>query len=144
MNLKHPIFVSSLLFLCFSPVALAQQATKADIQVLDAKMNALQTTVTEMDKRLTNQIVEMDKRLTNQIMELDKRLTARIDILFWAIGALIALVLAVIALPQVFGYLQGRKERADLQKQIDELSQRIEQQQREIEALKSRRIMTPS
>lgn len=113
MNLKHTTFVGTLLFLLLSSVASAQQATKADIQVLDAKMNALQATVTEMDKRLTNQIVEMDKRLTNQITELDKRLTARIDILFWAIGALI---LAVIALPQLFGYLQGRKERADLQK----------------------------
>jgi len=133
----------------------AQQATKADIQALELKMI---TTLTEMDKRLTSQIAdldkqltalqttvtEMDKRLTNKISEMDKRVTTQINVLFWAIGALIALVLAVIALPQLLGYFQEKKARSDFQQEIDELKRRLEQQQQEIETLKSQRIVMPS
>ena len=167
-------------FLLLSTVASAQQVTKADIQALEAKMTnlettvremdkrltaqiqAVQTTMTEMDKRLTNQIVEldrrltvqiqavqttmveMDKRLTNQIVELNKRLSSQINTLFWAIGALIGLVLAVIALPQLLGYFQERRARTDFQKRIEGLEQRLEQYRQEIEELKSQRIVTPS
>ena len=147
-----------LIVLSLSTVASAQQATQADIQALEKRVQALEaqvsnvdTTVREMDKRLTAQIqavqttmVEMDKRITNTIEELDKRLTARIDVLFWAIGSLIGIVLAVIVLPQVLGYFQEKRGREELQKQIQELSQRVERQQWEIEELKSRRIVTPS
>jgi len=143
------------LFLLLSPVASAQQATKADIQMLEVKITSLETTVREMDKRLTNQIEESDKRLTNQIEELDKRLTkyieemdkrltTQISVLFWAMGTLIAIVLAVIALPQLLGYFQEKRARADFQKRFEELERRFEQYQRELEELKSRRIVTPS
>jgi len=131
-------------FLWLSTVASAQQATRSDIQALESKITNLETTVREMDKRLTNQIVELDKRLTNQIVELDKRLSSQINTLFWAIGALIGLVLAVIVLPQLLGYFQEKRARTDFQKQIDELEQRLEQYHREIEELKSRRLVTPS
>jgi predicted PurR-regulated permease PerM len=172
MNLKHTIF-SLILFLLLPAVASAQQATKADIQILLEKMNVLDNKVTEMDKRLTNQITEMDKQLTNQItetnarltdridnldkrltaeiravqtttVELDKRLTSRIDTLYWVIGGLIGVVLTVIALPQVFGYFQERRTRSDFERRIGTLEERIQQQEREIEELKSRRIVTPS
>ena len=168
MNLKRITFWL-FLFLLLPIIASAQQLTKADIQALELKMI---TTITEMDKRLTKQIAEldkrltsqiaeldkrltsqmtglqttvteMDKRLTNQIGELDKRLSSRIDTLFWAIVALIAVVLAVIAL-QLLGYFQEKRARTDFQKQIEELKQRLEQQQQEIELLKSRRVVTPS
>ncbi len=143
------------LFLLLPPVASAQQATKADIQMLEVKITSLETTVREMDKRLTNQIEESDKRLTNQIEELDKRLTkyieemdkrltTQISVLFWAMGTLIAIVLAVIALPQLLGYFQEKRARADFQKRFEELERRFEQYQRELEELKSRRIVTPS
>jgi peptidoglycan hydrolase CwlO-like protein len=135
------------LFLLFPTVTFAQQATRADIQVLEAKITNLETIVREMDKRLTNLetiVREMDKRLTNQIEEMDKRLSAQINVLFWAIGALVAVVLAVIALPQLLGYFQEKRARVDFQKEIDGLKQRLEQQQQEIESLKSRRLVTPS
>jgi predicted PurR-regulated permease PerM len=105
------------LFLLLSTVASAQQATRSDIQALESKITNLETTVREMDNRLTNQIVELDKRLTNQIVEMDKRLSSQINTLFWAIGALIGLVLAVIVLPQLLGYFQEKRARTDFQKQ---------------------------
>jgi hypothetical protein len=112
------------LFLLFPTVTFAQQATRTDILVLEAKITNLETIVREMDKRLTNQIEEMDKRLN-----------AQINVLFWAIGALVAVVLAVIALPQLLGYFQEKRARADFQKEIDGLKQRLERQQQEIESL---------
>ena len=143
MNFKRMTFWL-LLLLSLSTPAFAQQATKADIQALDAKITNLQITVTEMDKRITNQIVELDKRLTIQITELDNRLTSQINVLFWAIGTLILVVLAVIALPQLLGYFQDKRERAGFQKRLDALEQKVEQQRQEIETLKSRRMLTPS
>jgi len=158
MKLKH---TALWLFILFSLVTTtsAQQATKADIQALEKRVQALETTVStlettvnamdkrligleitvrEMDTRLTIKIEELDKRLTNKIEELDKRLTAKIDLLLWAIGALIGIVLAVIALPQLLGYFQEKRGRGELQKQIQDLTQRLERQQQEIEAIKSR------
>jgi len=172
MNFKHISFWV-ILFLSFSIAASAQQATRADIlalekriQALEIRVSSLEITVKEMDKRLTNSIEELDKRLTNKIDEMDKRLTtqiqavnARIDELdkhlSTIINILIGVVLAAIALPQVLGYLQGRRERKELQNQIQQLGERIEhqqreifekliQQQQEIETLKSRWIMTSS
>jgi len=135
------------MLLLSSTVVAAEPATKADIQALDAKVN-------EMDKRLIRletKVDEMDKRLVAQIQaiqiavtEMDKRLTARIDVLFWAIGSLIGIVLAVIVLLQILGYFQDKRERENFQKQLAELQQQFQQQQREIEELKSRRIVTPS
>ncbi|MFQ6044360.1 MAG: hypothetical protein ACE5PV_26205 [Candidatus Poribacteria bacterium] len=143
MNRKQITFWL-VLFWVITTIASAQQATKSDIQVLEAKITSLETTVKEMDKRLTNQIVELDKRLTNRIDELDKRLNFQISILLWAIGGLIAVVLAVIALPQLLGYFQEKRARADFQKEIDELKQLLEQYHQEIETLKSQRIVAPS
>jgi type II secretory pathway pseudopilin PulG len=75
---------------------------------------------------------------------------------------LIGVVLAAIALPQVLGYLQGRREREEFQKriqdlrtEIQDLGQRLErqqqvileklsQQQQEIDTLEFPRIVTPS
>lgn len=161
MNLKQITFWLFLFWL-FPIVASAQQVTKADIQALELK---ILTTITEMDKRLTNQIAELDKRVTGlqitvtemdkrfasqiqavhvKIDEMDKRLSSQISVLFWAIGALIAVVLAVIALPQLLGYFQEKRARVDFQKEVEELKQLLEQQQQEIEALKSRRLVMPS
>ena len=125
MNLKRMTCCFICIFL-LSTVASAQQATKADIQVLAEKINSLDTKITEMDKRLDTKITEMDKRLDTKITEMDKRLnnriaemdtrltdridnlgkrlTSRIDTLYWAVGALIGIVLTVIALPQLLGY----------------------------------------
>ncbi|MBC8228085.1 hypothetical protein H8E77_00885 [bacterium] len=81
------------IFLLLPTVVFAQQATKVDVQALELKM---MTTITEMDKRLTNQIADLDKQLMGlqtTVTEMDKRLTAQIqavqttiNVLFWAIG----------------------------------------------------------
>jgi len=139
-----------LLFWVIPTIASAQQLTKADIQalakrvqMLEMKVSNLEITVKEMDKRMTAQIQAVNARID----ELDKHLATLINIL-------VGVVLAAIALPQVLGYLQGRRERAELQKQIRELGQRLEHQQQEIfeklvlqqqeiELLKSRWLITP-
>ena len=112
MNLKR-IISCLVTFFVLSAVASAQQATKADIQVLESKITSVDTKVTEMDRRLNVEIkavkttiIEMDKRLTNKIDGLDTHLASQINTLFWAIGALIGVVLTVIALPQLLGYFQ--------------------------------------
>ena len=149
--MKKSIVVFLILFCSVMP-AFGQQASKADIQSLDAKLTKLQeivtgmdkrltamderltvleVKVTGMDKRLTTQITEMDRRLTNQIAEMDKRLSNQIASLYtfvrWAIGTLILVVLAVIALPQIFGYLRDKKEREELQKRVEQLEQEVTQ-----------------
>jgi len=132
MNFKS-IFFGLFVFFFLSTTVSAQQATKADVQALEVRVSNLETTVKEMDKRLTAQfqavhirIEELDKRLTAQIQAVN----ARIDELDRHIGTLIniliGVVLAAIALPQVLGYLQGRRERKELQKQIQNLGERIE------------------
>ena len=169
MNFNRQIFWI-FVFLALSTPVSAQQLTKADIDVLstrlsnlDATLNKidqrlarvettvndinnrlgkLETRVDELDSRLTNKIDEQDNRLTNKIEELDKRLTSRIDVLFWAIGSLIGIVLAVIVLPQVLGYFQDKRERENFQKQLADLQQQVQRQQREIEEIKSRRIVS--
>jgi len=149
MNLNRVIFWL-LVSLSLSTPVFAQQATRADIEILSAKLSSLETTVNKIDQRLTNMettVNDVDKRLVKletKVDELDKRLTARIDVLFWAIGSLIGVVLAVIVLPQVLGYFQDKRERENFQKQLADLQQQVQRQQREIEELKSSRIMTSS
>jgi len=150
-----------LLFWVIPTIASAQQLTKADIQalakrvqMLEMKVSNLEITVKEMDKRLTNKIEELDKRMTAQIQAVNARIDELDKHLATLINILVGVVLAAIALPQVLGYLQGRRERAELQKQIRELGQRLEHQQQEIfeklvlqqqeiELLKSRWLITP-
>ncbi len=168
MNLKR-IISCLVTFFVLSAVASAQQATKADIQVLESKITSVDTKVTEMDRRLNVEIkavkttitemdrrlnveikavkttiIEMDKRLTNKIDGLDTHLASQVNTLFWAIGALIGVVLTVIALPQLLGYFQEKRARSDFEKRMSQLEQRIEYHQQEIDELKSRRIVTPS
>jgi hypothetical protein len=101
---------------CLSTAVSAQPAAKADIEASSTKIANLETTANKIDQRLTavekttNDIDKRLIRLETKVDEMDKRLTARIDLLFWAMGSLIAVVLAVIALPQVLGYLQGKRE----------------------------------
>jgi predicted PurR-regulated permease PerM len=131
MNLKHISFWL-ILFLFFSIAASAQQATKADIQNLEVRVSNLEITVKEMDKRLTNKIEELDKRLTVQIQAVNARIDELDKHISTIINILIGVVLAAIALPQVLGYLQGRRERKELQNQIQQLGERIEHQQQKI------------
>ena len=63
--------------------------------------------------------------------------------MIWMIVASIGILLAVIAL-QLLGYFQEKRFRTNFPKQLEELKQRLEQLQREIEELKSQRIVMPS
>jgi len=139
MKLKSTV-LACLFIILFSNATFAQPATKADIEVLGARIDSLDTKIGEMDKRLTTKIDELDKRLTSQIGAIQ----VQINMLFWAIGALIAIVLAVIAVPQFLGFFQERRARADYEKRFEEMQRRLDQQQEEIDELKSRKIVTPS
>ena len=136
------LLIMCLLFHLIGCMVQAQQLTKADLQSIDAKLTKLTDVVTDMDKRLVSletKVGEMDKRLTTQITEVDKRLTNQIAALDsyvrWAIGTLILVVLAVIVVPQIFGYLRDKREREVLQK-------RVEQLEYEVADLKARRIVS--
>jgi hypothetical protein len=109
------ILIAFLILLCTPVLATAQPLTKTDLQSLDVKLTKLQETVTDIDKRLAKlevTVTEMDKRLTNNINETNKRLSNQIAVLDifvrWAIGVLVLVVLAVIALPQLLGYLRDK------------------------------------
>lgn len=122
-----------LIIFSISVSAVAQQATKADIQSLDTKITKLQEKVNDMDKRLVSvevAVKEMDKRLSVQIASL-------YTFVRWAIGTLILVVLAVIALPQIFGYLRDKKEREEVQKKVERLEQDVAQLQTRITSPKT-------
>ena len=105
--------------------------------------------ITEMDKRLTNQINTLDKRLTNQINTLDKRLTNQINTLEkqFTIGinaldtqvgrnhnliiAFIALIVFAVGIPQLITVFQGRKlrEQADKYNELKKDLEMLKQQQ---------------
>ena len=135
------VLVIFLVLLCTSVSAVAQQLTKADIQSLEAKMTKLQDTVTDIDKRLTKlevTVAEMDKRISAEfqtlhtiVAEMDKRQTNQIAALEtfvrWAIGIFMLVILAVIALPQIFGYIRDRKEHGDIHKRLEQVEQELAQ-----------------
>ena len=152
-------------------MAPAQQATKADIQALGARMSSLEKRMSNFETRMSSvektvarleaQVSNLDRRVAKietQISNLDAQVAkvetevSNLNItvkemdkhLSTIINILIGVVLAAIALPQLLGYLQGRRERAELQKLIEIVNQRVDQHQREIEELKLRRIVTPS
>ncbi|MCH8291692.1 hypothetical protein IH992_11410 [Candidatus Poribacteria bacterium] len=122
MNLKRMPFWF-ILFFSLSITASAQQATKADIEALATKVSSIEKTVNKIDQRLITvekTVNDMDKRLISLeiiVKEMDKRITVRINVLFWAMGTLIGVVLATITL-QVLGFLQSKRERAEIQQQI--------------------------
>ena len=123
-----------LVLLCTSVSAVAEQVTRADIQSLETKLTKIQETVTDMDKRLTAleiTVTAMDEKLTTKITETEKRLGNQIAALDtfvkWAISVLVLVALAVIALPQVFGYLRDKQEREKLQKRVEQLEQEVAQ-----------------
>ncbi len=123
-----------LVLLCTSVSAVAEQVTRADIQSLETKLTKIQETVTDMDKRLTAleiTVTAMDEKLTTKITETEKRLGNQIAALDtfvkWAISVLVLVILAVIALPQVFGYLRDKQEREKLQKRVEQLEQEVAQ-----------------
>ena len=104
MNLKYLTFWL-LLFLSLSTVASAQQLTKADLQGLENRVQGLEIKVSNLEIK---------------VEEMDKRFTALMNIL-------IGVILAAIALPQVLGYLQAKREREEFHKQLHDL--RAETQQ---------------
>ncbi|MBC8235093.1 hypothetical protein H8E77_36570 [bacterium] len=100
------------------------QDTVTDI---DKRLTKLEVTVAEMDKRISAEfqtlhtiVAEMDKRQTNQIAALD-------TFVRWAIGIFMLVILAVIALPQIFGYLREKKEQQDIHKRLVQVEQELAQ-----------------
>ena len=121
--------------------AQSQPATKDDINKLDTKIDSLREDVFNLDKRVSTSNVkvdEMDKRISSQI----ESLRSEIGGIRWMIGVIGALIVALIALPQVVGIFQERKESQKDKRQEDfqeQIKSEVEGLKKEIEILKGTR-----
>ena len=71
-------------------------------------------------------IVEMDKRVAVQINALDNKITT----VQWALGVLIIVIVAILALPQAVSFIRERKEAKEITEMkgwIDKLEQKLEE-----------------
>ena len=84
--------------------------------------------ITEMDKRLTNEINAVEKQVTIGINALDKQVGRNFNLVL----CLIALIAVAVGLPQIITAWQGRM-----------LTKKYEALKQEIEMLKQERIVRP-
>jgi di/tricarboxylate transporter len=80
-------------------------------------------------------IVEMDKRVAAQINALDNKITT----VQWALGILIVVIVAILALPQAVSFIRERKETkeiTELKGRIDKLEQKLEEALTVLNAIK--------
>ena len=87
-------------------------------EYIDLKINAL-------DENLSTKIGELDKRLSGRIGELDKRLSGRIDDLQLFMIALIGLIAAAIAIPQIVVVYRDRGQK-ELRTEVERLRKEVE------------------
>ena len=104
------------------------------IAVLAAEIKATNTTMVEMDKRLTAQINALDSKIN----ALDNKITT----VQWALGILIVVIVAILALPQAVSFIRERKETkeiTELKGRIDKFEQKLEEVLTALSATKSSR-----
>ena len=82
-------------------------------------------------KQVNTKITEMDKRLTNDIEAVDTQVGRNFNLIL----GLIALIVFAVGLPQIITALQGRKLR--------EQTEKYEELKQEVEMLKQERIVRP-
>ena len=125
-------FLCVLIFLLIgiSPV-FAQPAMKQDIESLKKDIESLKKDIeslkTYVDLRieaLSNELKGELKAVNTTIVEMDKRLSGQMTLLMWMMGILAGFIGLLIALPQVLDFLRGRKEiQARLEKIEMEISE---------------------
>ena len=102
------------------------------IAVLAAEIKATNTTMVEMDKRITAQINALDSKIN----ALDNKITT----VQWALGILIVVIVAILALPQAVSFIRERKETkeiTELKGRIDKLEQKLEEALTALSAIKN-------
>ncbi len=102
------------------------------IDALDQKVDALDKSlngkVDALDKSLNGKVDALDKSLNGKVDDLGKSLNGRIDDIRTIMIALIALVTAAIAVPQIIMAYKERGQK-NMQTQIDQLRAQIEAMQ---------------
>ena len=102
-------------------VTASEKRTK---EYIDIKVGALDQRVDDLEKNLNDKINTLDKNLNDKIDTLEKNLNARIGDLWLLMIALIGLITAAIAVPQIIiafkerGQKEMRAELAELREQI--------------------------
>ena len=106
------------------PSVFAQPATRQDIESLKKDIESLKTYVDLKIEALSNELKGELKAVNTTIVEMDKRLSGQITLLMWMMGILAGFMGLLIALPQVLDFLRGRKEiQARLEKMEMEISE---------------------
>ncbi|MBI1930549.1 hypothetical protein HYR99_40675 [Candidatus Poribacteria bacterium] len=133
--MKSVLCVLIFLLIDISPV-LAQPATRQDIESLKKDVESLKKDIESLKtyvdlkiEALSNELKGELKAVNTTIVEMDKRLSGQITLLMWMMGILAGFMGLLIALPQVLDFLRGRKEiQARLEKmemEISELKERL-------------------
>ena len=136
------ITILSLLLLLVSPAF--GELTKEDIRTIikeeitasekrtrehiDLKIETVNARIDGLDKSLNARIDAVDQKLTARIDGLDTSLNARIDDIRIIMIALIGLITAAIAIPQIIIAYKERGQK-EMQTQIDQLREKIEAMQ---------------
>ena len=133
------ITILSLLLLLVSPAfgeltkedlrtILKEEITASEMRTrehIDLKIETVNARIDGLDKSLNARIDGLDKSLNARIDGLDKSLNARIDDIRIIMIALIALITAAIAIPQIIIAYKERGQK-EMQTQIEQLRQKIE------------------
>ena len=110
-------------------IAASEKRTREHI---DLKIETVNARIDGLDKSLNARIDAVDQKLTARIDGLDKSLNARIDDIRIVMIALIGLIAAAIAVPQIIiayrerGQKELEKRQEDLQTEIRQLRAQIE------------------
>ena len=98
------------------------------IETVNARIDALDQKVDDVEKNLNDKIDAVEKNLNGKIGALDNSLNDRIDDVRIVMIALITLVAAAIAIPQIIIAFKERGQK-EMQTQIDQLRKELEAMQ---------------
>ena len=114
-------------------IAASEKRTREHI---DLKIETVNARIDGLDKSLNARIDAVDQKLTARIDGLDKSLNARIDDIRIVMIALIGLIAAAIAVPQIIIAYRERGQK-DLEKRQEDLQTEIRQLRAQIEVLQT-------
>ena len=98
------------------------------IETVNARIDALDQKIDDVEKNLNDKIDAVEKNLNGKIGALDNSLNDRIDDVRIVMIALITLVAAAIAIPQIIIAFKERGQK-EMQTQIDQLRKELEAMQ---------------
>ena len=103
-------------------------------EYIDLKIDALDQKVDALDKSLNGKVDALDKSLNGKVDDLGKSLNGRIDDIRTIMIALIALITAAIAVPQIIMAYKERGQKG-LESSQQAMQTQIDQLRKELEAL---------